>query len=122
MVFRGPLRLVVLAGLLVLTLSACSSGAASESEAAPAAADNSDGLTVTIQDLAYTPQTLTVQAGATVTWVWRDGAIAHDVKGDDFRSKVQTEGTFRHRFTQPGTYNYLCTLHPNMTGTIEVTR
>jgi plastocyanin len=122
MVFRGPLRLVVLAGLLVLTLSACSSGAASESEAAPAAADNSDGLTVTIQDLAYTPQTLTVQAGATVTWVWRDGAIAHDVKGDDFRSKVQAEGTFRHRFTQPGTYNYLCTLHPNMTGTIEVTR
>jgi plastocyanin len=33
-----------------------------------------------------------------------------------------TEGTFSHRFTQPGTYDYLCTLHPNMTGVIEVTR
>jgi plastocyanin len=113
------LVLVVLAGLLALALSACGSGAASE--APPAAADNG-GPTVTIQDLAYTPATLTVGIGATVTWVWRDGAIAHDVKGDGFRSKVMAEGTFSHRFTQPGTYNYLCTLHPNMTGTIEVTR
>jgi plastocyanin len=59
---------------------------------------------------------------ATVTWVWNDGAIAHDVKGDGFRSEVMAEGTFGHRFAQPGTYDYVCTLHPNMTGTIEVTR
>jgi len=31
------------------------------------------------------------------------------------------EGTFSHRFTQPGSYRYLCTLHPNMAGRIEVT-
>jgi plastocyanin len=31
------------------------------------------------------------------------------------------EGTFSHRFTKPGSYDYLCTLHPNMAGTIEVT-
>jgi plastocyanin len=143
MVFRGPLRndpltsqprtatdqgivpvgrrlvLVALAGLLALALSACGSGAASE--APTAAADNNDELTVTIKDMAYTPATLTVGAGATVTWVWQDGAIAHDVKGDGFKSKVMAEGSFSHRFTQPGTYKYLCTLHPNMTGTIEVT-
>jgi plastocyanin len=71
--------------------------------------------------MAYTPETLTVQAGATVTWVWNDGAIAHDVKGDGFRSQVISEGTFSHRFGQPGTYAYVCTLHPNMTATIEVT-
>ena len=143
MVFRGPLRhhpldsqprtvthqglvpmgrrlvLVALAGLLALALSACGSGAASE--APPAAADDNGGSTVAIQDMAYTPATLTVGVGATVTWVWRDGAIAHDVKGGGFRSKVMAEGTFSHRFDQPGTYKYLCTLHPNMTGTIEVT-
>jgi len=113
--------LVALAGLLALALSACgTSGAATTTTTAPAT--DQGRLTVTIQDLTYTPETLTVPAGATVTWVWRDGAIAHDVKGDDFRSEVVSEGTFRHRFDQPGTHHYLCTLHPNMTGTIEVTR
>jgi plastocyanin len=115
-------RLVLLAlvGLLVLALGAC--GSDTPSNAAPAAAGNAGGPTVTIRDLAYTPETLTVKAGATVTWVFKDGAIAHDVKGDGFRSKVMAEGTFSYRFTQPGTYDYLCTLHPNMTGVIEVTR
>jgi plastocyanin len=115
---RPRLRLAALAGLLALALTACGSSGASTT--APAAEDG--GPTVAIQDLTYTPERLTVPAGATVTWVWRDGAIAHDVKGDGFKSKVMTEGTFRHRFTEPGTYDYLCTLHPNMTGTIEVTR
>jgi plastocyanin len=123
MVFRGPLRhdplnsqprtvtdqeivpmgrrlvLVALAGLLALALSACGSGKAAEGP--PAVAGNNGGPTVTIQDLAYTPATLTVGVGATVTWVWRDGAIAHDVKGDGFKSKVISEGTFSHRFDQP---------------------
>jgi plastocyanin len=110
--------LVALAGLLALALSACSTSDAATD--APAA--DPGGPTVTLEDLTYTPQTLTVPAGATVTWVWRDGAIAHDVKGDDFRSEVIAEGTFTHRFAQPGTYKYVCTLHPNMTGVIEVTR
>jgi plastocyanin len=125
MAFRGSrgrrLVLVALAGLLALALSACGSSGASEAEAPPATPDHHDGPTVVIQDLAYTPQTLTVAAGTTVTWVWRDGAIAHDVKGPGFKSQVMAEGSFRHRFTQPGTYDYLCTLHPNMTGVIEVT-
>jgi plastocyanin len=117
---RSRLILAALAGLLALALSACGSDPASEAPAAAAA--GSGGPTVTIKDMAYTPATLTVAAGSTVTWVWQDGAIAHDVKGDGFRSKVISEGTFSHRFDQPGSYPYLCTLHPNMTGTIEVTR
>lgn len=114
---RSRLILAALAGLLVLALSACGTGDAST--AAPAA--DTGGPTVTIQDMAYTPETLTVEAGATVTWIWRDGAIAHDVKGAGFKSKVMAEGTFSHRFDKPGTCDYVCTLHPNMTGAIEVT-
>jgi plastocyanin len=109
---------VALAGLLVLVLSACGA-----SDASPAAtAGDNDGRTVVIEDLAFAPETLTVEAGDTLTWVWRDGSINHDVSGDDFASEVMSEGTFRHRFDDPGTYDYVCTLHPNMTGTIEVTR
>jgi plastocyanin len=111
--------LLALAGLLVLALAL---GACSTSDAATdAPAADPGGPTVAIKDLAYAPETLTVAAGTTVTWVWRDGAIAHDVKGDGFKSKVMAEGTFSHRFDKPATYDYLCTLHPNMTGTIEVT-
>jgi plastocyanin len=144
MVFRGPLRhhlhtrqprtvtdhrlvpvgrqvvLVALAGLLLLALSACGSSGATTDGDTQAAADTNGGPTVTVKDMAYAPATLTVEVGTTVTWVFQDGAIAHDVKGDGFKSKVMAEGTFSHRFDKPGTYDYLCTLHPNMTGTIEV--
>jgi plastocyanin len=117
-VTRPRLIPVALAGLLVLVLSACGA-----SDASPAAtAGDNDGRTVVIEDLAFAPETLTVEAGDTVTWVWRDGSINHDVSGDDFASEVMSKGTFPHRFDDPGTYDYVCTLHPNMTGTIEVTR
>jgi plastocyanin len=117
-VTRPRLIPVALAGLLVLVLSACGA-----SDASPAAtAGDNDGRTVVIEDLAFAPETLTVEAGDTVTWVWRDGSINHDVSGDHFASEVMSEGTFRHGFDDPGTYDYVCTLHPNMTGTIEVTR
>jgi plastocyanin len=106
-----------LGGLLALALSAC--GTSDASTAATAA--DTDGPTVTIEDMAFAPETLTVEAGDTVTWVWKDGAIDHDVAGDDFRSEVMSEGTFSHRFDEPGTHDYVCTLHPNMTGRIEVT-
>jgi plastocyanin len=117
--FISPrLKLAAVVGILALALAACGTGEA----AAPDAAANSDGPTVVIEDLAFEPATLTVEAGDTVTWVWNDGAVKHDVSGTDLHSEVMSEGTFRHRFDEPGTYDYVCTLHPNMTGTIEVTR
>ena len=64
---------------------------------------------------------LEVEAGLTVTWTWNDGSIGHDVVGEDFRSEVMSEGMFSHRFDESGTYDYACSVHPNMTGTIEVT-
>ena len=117
--FINPrLKLAAAVGILALALSACGTGDASTSEAAA----DSDGPTVVIEDLAFEPEPLTVEVGDTVTWVWNDGGVEHDVSGDDFKSEVMSEGTFRHRFDEPGTYEYVCTLHPNMTGTIEVTR
>jgi plastocyanin len=109
---------LILTALVVLALGACGSD---DPSTAAAAADN-DGPTVTIEDLAFAPEKLTVEAGDTVTWVWNDGAIDHDVAGDGFQSEVMSEGTFNHSFDEPGTYDYACTLHPNMTGTIEVSR
>ena len=103
--------------LVALLLSACGEG-----DASPTATGDDNGPNVVIRDLAFEPETLMIAAGDTVTWRWDDGAINHDVVGDDFGSEVISEGTFAHRFDDPGTYEYECTLHPNMTGTIEVTR
>src|SRR5918999_3484176 len=76
-------------GLAVaLVLSACGEGEASNETTGAA----TNGPAVVISDLAFEPETLTVEAGDTVTWRWDDDAIDHDVVGDDFRSEVMSEG------------------------------
>jgi plastocyanin len=80
----------------------------------------SEGPTVTIRDMQFTPNHVTIEAGDTVTWVWDDGDMPHDVSGDGFRSEVQSEGTYSHTFDEPGDFPYACNLHSGMTGTVSV--
>jgi plastocyanin len=77
---------------------------------------------VKIDNFAFAPQHLTVKAGTTVMWENEDD-IPHTVASSPklFRSKVlDTGGTFTFTFTTPGAYEYFCSLHPHMTGTIVV--
>lgn len=103
-------------GPLALALTACNRGADSAG-VAPGDAD-----TVMVEHLAYTPDSVTVPVGVTVTWTFDDGAIPHDVVFDDgvIASEQITDGTFHHVFAEAGTYTYHCSLHPNMTGKVEV--
>jgi plastocyanin len=75
---------------------------------------------VSARDLQFEPPAIRVRPGTTVTWHFQDGAVAHDVKGDGFSSPAEKSGTFSHRFDQPGTFEYRCTLHVNMTGRVIV--
>jgi plastocyanin len=72
----------------------------------------------------YSPVTFAVKVGTTVTCVNHDGTT-HTVtsKGSSLfdSGNIPTGGTFSYTFTQPGTYQYYCTTHPWMTGTIVVT-
>ncbi|HEX7166836.1 MAG TPA: plastocyanin/azurin family copper-binding protein [Acidimicrobiales bacterium] len=68
--------------------------------------------TVTLKNLRFVPDEVTVKAGETVLWKWDDGGVQHDVKGDGFGSKLKTKGTFRHVFDEAGSYDYVCTVHP----------
>ena len=72
----------------------------------------------------FTPANFTVKVGVAVTWVNHDGT-AHTVtsKGSNLfdSGNVRTGELYKYTFTQPGTYQYYCTLHPWMTGTIIVT-
>jgi plastocyanin len=68
------------------------------------------------------PAAIEVPAGTEVTWSFQDDLMPHDVKGDSWGSgEPQRSGTFRRTFDQPGTYDYACRLHPQMTGRVVVT-
>ncbi len=84
---------------------------------ANAAAD----ATVAIVDMSYSPTLTHVGVGDSVVWVWDDGRIQHDVVfGGGPASPRQRSGTWQLTFDRPGTYEYVCSLHPNMTGRILV--
>jgi plastocyanin len=77
---------------------------------------------VDIDQFTFTPQRLTVKAGATVTWSNEDD-VPHTIVSSSkvFKSKaLDTGGEFSFTFTTPGTYDYFCSLHPHMTGAVVV--
>jgi plastocyanin len=79
--------------------------------------------TVQVLDTRFSPYTLTVSTGTNVVWVWNTIEAHLVVIGaydSPIRSEGQTTGSFEHRFGAPGTYSYLCAIHPGMTGTIIV--
>ncbi len=87
-----------------------------------ATAADSTGATVTIDNFSFSPQTLEVSRGATITWVNKDD-IPHVVASttDKFKSRaIDTDGSFAFTFAEPGTYEYYCSVHPKMTGRIVV--
>lgn len=80
-------------------------------------------MIVKIANFTFGPQTLTVPAGTTVTWV-NDDDVPHVVAEKDgkFRSKaLDTGDKFSQVFSTPGKVAYYCAIHPHMTGEIVVT-
>jgi plastocyanin len=135
---RRSVRSTAIAAVVVLgsaTLSACGGDAKGAADpamptmtmvpvqsAAPPAA-HADPLAVTIRDFAFSPATLTVKVGQTVTWTNQDEE-PHTVVGDALKSPVlgNAGSTYKHTFAATGTYTYVCSIHPYMHGTVTVTR
>ena len=67
--------------------------------------------TVILKQIRFRPATLSIRRGDSVRWIWRDGAIEHNVAFRGFRSRTQRSGTYTVRFTRSGTFAYVCTLH-----------
>jgi amicyanin len=81
-----------------------------------------DSNEVKIDNFSFTPKSLTVKAGTTVTWTNHDD-IPHFVTSTEkkFSSPVlDTDQVFSFKFQEPGSYPYFCKIHPTMTGTIVV--
>ena len=105
----------LLAGLILVTLlSACG----------PMAGDQ--GAIVNMSNLEFTPQEVTIPAGATVTWQNSDlpeHTVTAGTRGNPtglFDATVASGEEFSFTFDQPGTYEYFCTIHPDMNGVVIV--
>ncbi|MGH9182156.1 MAG: cupredoxin domain-containing protein, partial [Acidimicrobiales bacterium] len=111
--------LAVLAVLAVVGLAGCGDEADTTGAADPAA--DIDGPVVILRDIAFSPDTMSVPAGGTVTWVFNDGGIPHNVVADDqsFESETMDSGRFTHTFDDAGTFGYKCTIHPAMKGAVQ---
>jgi plastocyanin len=113
----------VLIAALALALAACGGGSDSGGEGASTGACPSDAVTIHMKDIKFAPETTTAKAGQTVCWV-NDDTVDHDAvakSGADFKSELFGNGkTFSATLDKPGTVEYECTVHPGMTGEIDV--
>ena len=88
-------------------------------------ADASTGSTIRIVDFAFEPAQADVKVGTTVTWI-NEGDAPHTstayVDGTKYRDSniLETGQSFAFTVTEPGFFDYLCTLHPNMTASLNV--
>ena len=90
--------------------------------AARAVAADEASIQVSAKSFMFTPASITVKAGTTVTWVNLDDE-PHTIFSDAglFRSSaLDTQERFSFKFEKAGTYHYLCTIHPRMLGTVVV--
>jgi len=91
--------------------------------APPAVNTNPQNYPVQIQNFNFTPATITIKAGDSVSWENFDGS-PHTVtsdSGNELGSLLLQKGqTYKHTFNAPGAYTYHCSVHTSMKGTIIV--
>ena len=105
---RGPVLRGVLAAGLIVVIGGIAAAA--------------DDARVMIDNFRFSPIPLAVAVGSTVTWLNRDD-IPHSIVVPALgvhSHPMDTDESFAYRFDKPGTYNYICGLHPFMHGTIVV--
>jgi len=97
---------------VVLAALASVAAAAVFASASPASGDHVTVSGSSPTTYHFNPKTLHVQTGDTVHWSWNSNA-RHNVtfKSIGAHSHTGASESFTHRFTKPGTYHYLCTIH-----------
>ena len=84
------------------------------------AARKAASASVTIANFAFSPATVTINVGDTVTWTNSDD-VAHSATGSGFDTGLLNQGqSGSATFSSAGTFSYICTPHPYMEGTVVV--
>ena len=120
---RLALRLLIPATFAALTFVACAANPATSSSA-PAASGAAAKVDAT--GFTFTPATLTIAKGTTVTFTNGDAAThtvtsgTNGTKDGKFDKQIEQGASTTITFDTPGTYQYFCTIHASMKGTITV--
>ena len=138
---RWTRALLVTVLITVVFLGACGgddegSGAASSTPTTAATNKATDGAEVTMKLIAFKPESITVDAGQSVTWKQTDpgvhtvtsgsveqgsGGVTEKADGTFDSGNLETGKTFSFTFDEPGTYSYFCAVHPaTMRGQVQV--
>lgn len=121
---RGRAEAAPLRALVLLAVTGALLGPPAAAAQAP---QRTKPAVVTVNDFFFGPDSLTIHKGKTVKWVWSESnTYPHDVhlkqgpKNLKERSTYSTRTTavtgavFKKRFERPGTYRYICTVHPTL--------
>lgn len=123
--------LAVCAALAGGTLAACGDDDEDSASTTPTSAPTTSAKTtaaagaveIDMKDIKYVPQNATAKVGQTVKWTNSD-PVAHTVtakSGSDIDSGTIDPGKeFEAKFDKAGKVDYVCTIHPNQTGTVTV--
>jgi len=123
-------RVIFWSACAIMLVLACSFSGCTSAQSPPTTTPTTPAPTggsnqIAIKNFVFSPATLTLKSGTTVTWTNQDGA-PHQVASDPgtpvaFSSDSLANGaSYQFTFTRPGTYTYYCTIHPSMKGTIIV--
>ena len=121
--FLRHLNTGTLAFVMFVAFALLSNIRGKESEVREPASAKATKSEVVIDNFSFSPKTFTVPVGATVTWTNHD-SVPHVVASADnqFKKSVALKAgqSFSYTFGAAGTYSYLCSIHPRMTGKIIV--
>ena len=83
---------------------------------------SAEDATIGIDNFTFAPERLTLRVGTTVAWRNKDDIPQYRHLSHPIIKSIalDTNDSYSFTFTEPGTYEYFCSLHPRMTGTIVV--
>lgn len=119
---KAKVVILIMATILAIFVSGCTSGTPSPSAQATVQPTSQapNNASVTIQNFAFSPSTVTILKGGTVIWTNKD-STAHTVTfADGGSSNLNNGDVYSRTFNETGTFDYHCSIHTSMTGKVVV--
>jgi plastocyanin len=120
---RPMRRLSLILAVLALGLAACGGDDGGGEQGASSEACPDGAVVIEMVDIKFDPEDATAGVGQEICWINED-SIDHNAvaeSGANFESELFGKGeTFTTSVDQPGTVDYVCTIHPGMVGTLMV--